>query len=373
MPSAFTPSGYGPSGYGPAPRHPGRFGMPRPAVAPPRIRQSWLSEQLGDRLVRRPEPRLTVTLAGIGVAVAILGAVLWAGDFATSGPPTGVGGIDDSRKIIGIVLGFGLAALGYAVAALARRGPLATAGTVAGALGVPLAMAFLTLNDGAGTHAVLVDPIVWTSLVTWSLAYLFVRGARGHAFLLGLGAFTVWGYVLDRAQPALLSRAEVDHLVSRGLGGHPSPVLNLAVVSNACLLVGAAYLLIGIWLDASQRAGAATPFVLAGTLALAAGVWAALPRLHELGVGIVAIVLGAVVALAAAHARRRFTTWTGGAGVGVGVVAIVESSLPANVAGAGAVLIAAGLVIVALAALAARLMREPDDLLVGRWARARHL
>lgn len=371
--TTFTPSGYGPGGYGPPPRHPGRFGMPRPMVAPPRIRQGRLAEHLGDRLTRRPEPRLTATLAGVGVALAVLGALLWAGDYATSGPPTGVGGVDDSRKIVGIVLGFGLAALGYTLAAAAKRGPLATAGTVAGALGVPLATTFLTLDDGAGTHLVLVDAIVWTSVVTWSLAYLFAPGARGHAFLAGLGAVTIWGYAVDKVQPRLFSMDELDHLLSRGVGAHPAPALDFAPVSNACLLVGAAYLLFGIRLDATRRGGAATPFVLTGTLALAAGVWAAVPRLHELGAGIVAIVLGTVVALAAAHARRRFTTWFGGAAVGAGVIAIVEWALPSNAAGAGAVLIAAGVVVVGLAALASHLMHEPDDMLVGRWARARHL
>src|SRR5687767_2378034 len=98
-------------------------------------------DSLGDRANRRAEPRTSVSLAGAGCALGVLGVLILAGDT----------GLDDDTgefsQVPGLVLSGLLVALGYFVLSATRRGALATAGTVAAAIGAPAFMFFLTFDE----------------------------------------------------------------------------------------------------------------------------------------------------------------------------------------------------------------------------------
>src|SRR5688572_17110729 len=87
-------------------------------------------DSLGDRGRRRAEPRTSISLAGAGCALGIVGVLALAGDT----------GLDedsgDFSQVPGILLSALVIAIGYFVLTAARRGAVATAGTVAAALGV---------------------------------------------------------------------------------------------------------------------------------------------------------------------------------------------------------------------------------------------
>ena len=86
---------------------------------------SSLLDRLGDRSHRRAEPRTSISLAGAGCALGILGVLVLATDT----------GLDDTTgefsQVPGIVLSAIVIALGYFVLSAAREGALATAGAVA--------------------------------------------------------------------------------------------------------------------------------------------------------------------------------------------------------------------------------------------------
>src|SRR5262245_1700450 len=98
-------------------------------------------DSFGDRGRRRPEPRTSVSLAGAGCALGIVGVLALAAD---TGLDDGSG---DFTKVPGILLSALVIAIGYFVLATVRRGPVATAGAVAAALGVPAFTFFVTLDQ----------------------------------------------------------------------------------------------------------------------------------------------------------------------------------------------------------------------------------
>src|SRR5690348_10859748 len=92
-PYSGPPSPAGPPGPPGPPSPPGPPGMP-PGPPPPR-RRPVLARQL-----RRPQPRLGVSLAGVGVGVAVLGVLVWGGDYL-AGSGAGSSGPSDSHRLLG--------------------------------------------------------------------------------------------------------------------------------------------------------------------------------------------------------------------------------------------------------------------------------
>jgi drug/metabolite transporter (DMT)-like permease len=90
-------------------------------------------------------------------------------------------------------------------------------------------------------------------------------------------------------------------------------------------------------------------------------VFAAGPSLHQLGIGILLVGLGIVLAAYGAYAGRRFTTWVWAAAIPIGAVVIVDKELHNNTAGAGITLLVAGVVLVGAATGVAAAIHEGSD------------
>ncbi len=360
------PPQYGPPQYGPPPYDPQQYGRPPgpPDSAPPRQR-GQLMALLHDRLTGRPEPRLGVSIAGVGIGLVIAGVLSWSLTYVIEGGVSSsfsaTGANTDSRRYLGVGLSLVVIVIGYALTVRARCGPLATAGVAAGALAVPVAIDFLTFSASAGDPGS-IDAIFWVSVIVWTLSYLFVPGARGHAFYLGLTAVLAWIYAIDKVAPeAFNTRSVVAGLTplspSNPFGATTVDGASLAGIS---LTIGAIYYLVAWSLDRSGRRGAGVVFALAGFPAVAVGVAATAQDLKQVGAGIVLVVVGLALAAYGARYGRRFTTWVWAIGVGVGAVLVLSKLVKAG-ATVGISLIIAGGVFVAAGWALARALHEPDD------------
>lgn len=353
-----------PSGSYPPPS-PGSYPPPPSGPGAPAPRRGF-ADRLGARLARRPEPRLGVTLAGVGVALVIVGVVVWSGDYLAHGirfSESGQSSDGGSRKLLGIALSLLVVATGYGLAIVRRTGPLATAGVVSSALGVPVLFAFLTFDLSASSGSGLpfsFDAVVLVSIVVWVLSYLLVPGARGHAFYLGTAAIFLWIYVVKKAEPDVFSARAVFAPVLNAFGvSGGSPDWNTVAVIS--FLFGLGYYAAMTWLDRTGRSGAGIAFAAAAFPAVVAGIAAAAPNLEQTGTGILLVVLGLLLAWLGAGSRRRFTTWVWGYAAGVGVVVLVGKASPSNATAAGIALIVCGVVVVGLGWFAASALREPPD------------
>ena len=252
------------------PQDPGRTptSRTRPATrrgaADPGIQQRGrLAERLADRLAARPVPRFGIALAGAGVALAILGVLIWGFTYIFEAPGsifsgTGGGTGGGSRHYVGGLIALVVVAIGYALAIVAQRGPLASAGVGASAIGVPVAIEFLTFDlNSSGGQVVNFDAVTWISIVVWLVSYLFVRGARGHSFYLGLAALLIWDYAVDKAEPSALGRVFAFRFTTIGGSDLPGGPLDFSSVAGVSLTIGLLYYAIAWALDRSGRGGAA--------------------------------------------------------------------------------------------------------------------
>jgi hypothetical protein len=318
---------------------------------------------VADRVSDRPAPRLGISLAGVGVGLVIVGVVVWGGTYVVEGPlGSGLfgsgGGGGSSRHYLGALLAFVVVVIGYALAIGARRGPLASAGLGAAAIGVPVLFGFLTFDGFAGGTSINIDAVTWVSIAVWLASYFLVRGAQGHAFLIGLTAVLLWVYALDKVGPGGAN------LVSAvpGVGDAGLSARNFDSAAGVSLMIGLVYYLIAAALDASGRRGIAVPFVLVGFPAVTAGVFGLSGELHLVGVGLMLFVIGLLFAWYGARTERRFTTWAWAVGAALGAGLVVGKIVEAGGGAAiGAALIVLGALFVVGAALLARALGEPDD------------
>lgn len=335
--------------YGAPPPPPGGY---QPYPSPPPA-TAGVAGRLGERLVRRPEPRYTVALAGLGTALALLGVLLWGADYFRKGvsadPST-------SRNLLGAALAAAVTIVGYLIVVRARRGPLATAGVVASGLGLPLTIGFLTLDVTSHPMPVNVDAIFWVSLIGWLLSYLFVPGARGHTFLLFLVAAGFYDYVLIK------NAADVSfRFVGTGLGTLGPRLTGLGTVAAISLVFGLAYFLIAFLLDVRGNHGPATGLIYPAFSATVVGVLAWSPDIHRGWAGVIAILVGLPVAWYGGRYGRRITCFGAAAAVTLGVVLLMsEATSDATAAGVGLLVI--GALVVAAAATLAQAVREPHDM-----------
>ena len=120
---------------------------------------------------------------------AIVGVLVLAGDT----------GLDDDSgdfsQVPGILLSALVVAIGYFVLSAVRRGPVATAGTVAAALGVPAFMFFVTFDEN-GFPPYNTEAILIVSTAVWLGTYLIGPG-KGRPFFLGSGLIALWFTVLE--------------------------------------------------------------------------------------------------------------------------------------------------------------------------------
>ncbi len=361
---------YGAPQYPPSPAAPpyGPAGPPQDGVSPS-TRGSVLG-RIGHRAARRPQPRLGVTLAGTGVALVILGVLVWGGGHVASGVADSIGtgglGGGGSRNVLGVLLALAVTIAGYAVAMARRTGPLVTAGVAASALGVPVMLGFATFDASGGRGLPFSqDVVVLVSVAAWVVSYLLLPTVRGHAFYLGLTVVTIWVYALEKADSNALANLLFGPVITAvdqafGSGSVQTPdYLTLGLVS---LVFGLCYFASAAVSDRRGRSGLAHPFVIGGFVATSAGLTAMANEWHEVGTGISLLLVGGGLARYGSVAGRRFTTWAGGLAVGIGVVLLIAKAVSGNFTAAGVGLIVVGLAVVGAAHLVARALDEPDEM-----------
>jgi hypothetical protein len=281
-------------------------------------------ERLGAWAGRRAEPRLWISLAGAGCALAVAGVVIISGD-----AQVGDEGFSDGSRVPGIILCLAVAAVGYVLLHLFAESPAATAGVTAIALAVPPLFYFLTF-DGDGVPPWSAEGILALSALVWLVSYV-IGPARGRPLLLGAGLFAVVLLAFQFAEEPFSSGFETTFVDESPFapgeplpGGEPFPgdeqfagqsdepdPTTLGIIS---LVFGAAYLVAARLLDRRGFAGTATPFVVAYLAAIAAGIAFLGEDIEAAGAGAASIVAGLVVAWLGARSGRRASTVIGAVG-----------------------------------------------------------
>ncbi|HKC29994.1 MAG TPA: hypothetical protein VKB75_18410 [Jatrophihabitans sp.] len=336
---------------------------PPPPPAPPSAPAAWGSPppppsaggRFGERLARRPEPRFGTALAGAGAGLTLLGILVWGGNYFSHADS-----LSTNRNLLGAALAAVVAVLGYLLAIATRRGPLATAGVVAGGIGVPLALGFATLDvtnlsDGLPLNF---DVIFWVSVVFWVASYVAVPGMRGHTFFVFLIAYGFLIYVVLKSDSSPTTPLQI----LGSAGGITPRFAGTGAVAAVGLIFGMGYYLIAVVLDRTGRHGPATGLLYPAFNATVTGVIAWSPDLHLVGAGIITIVIGLFVSWYGGRFGRRVTCFLGAGGVALGIGLLVAKAAQNDATAAGVTFTIVGVIVVAVAAALAAALREPDDM-----------
>jgi hypothetical protein len=325
---------------------------PAPAPAPRPSPFAGLGTRLHERLARRPEPRFTGALAGLGVVLVLVGIVVWGADYWSHGL---AGGASTNRNLLGGALAAIVLVTGYVVAVRGRRSPLTTAGAVAVGVGWPLMLGFLTLDVTNRPFPVNFDAIFWVSVIAWLGTYFWVPGARGHTFFVFLVANGFYTYVLIK------NISSISFGFTGAASGFVPRVNGLGTVAAISFCFGLGYYVIAFALDRRGRHGPATGLVYPAFNATATGILAWSPDLHEAGTGVLAIVVGLVVCWYGGRYGRRVTCFASAAAVVAGAFLLMDKATnDPTIAGISFVVI--GVLVVVAAAVFARASGEPDDM-----------
>jgi len=245
---------------------------------------------------------------------------------------------------------------------MARRGPLATAGVVASALGVPTALVFITL-DFTGGDPINVDAVFVVSIVVWLISYAAIPGARGHGFYLGLGALALWIYLIIKISPSLPTLpAELfaRSFIGADAFGGPDPTKDLGSLTAMSFVLGAALYAIVFLLDRAGHRGAGTPLAFAAFPITVGGFLFASNDFGQTGEGITLLLVGFVLVLLGARSKRRFTTWRWGLGMLVGVFLLIAKASPDNDTAAGLLFILCGVILAGLGVVVSSALNERE-------------
>jgi hypothetical protein len=316
---------------------------------------------------RRPEARLGSSLAAAGVLVIVVGILVWAGGYFGTGlhidfNDNGASTHGEGRRFLGAGLFLLLAVIGYLLLIVRRHGPLASAGAVAGAVGVPLAIGFATLDIGRlflGHFPVNLDALAIISILFWLGSYFVVPGARGRSFYLGLTAIVLAGYVGFKASGDSTLQTAVNSVNG---GGPPSGTPSTTTLGAIGLVFGLSYYAIAALLDRRGHHGAAVALAFAGFDITVGGVTGLARSFGVTGTGVLLILLGLLLSAYGGYFGRRFTTWLWSAAVLVGIVLVVAKASPNNFTAAGLSLIVIGAVVVCVAYLLSAATNEGLDI-----------
>lgn len=318
---------------------------------------------LGPRARERPAPRLAIVLAAAGCALAILGALTVGGDGLGDG-----GG----SKIPGVLLAAGVVVVGFVLLARFRSGPLATAGAVAAAFGVPPLLFFLTFDEN-GFPPYSTEAILYGSTLVWGVSYVVGPG-RSRPIFLGAAATGLWLSALQVTEEVFDAPFAFVNPFGVGFddsgfgdtgfdGGFAPAAPDPTTIGVVSLVFAAAYLFVGRRWDRSGYAGAATPLTVAGLLAVPFGLLALADDLEATGTGVLTAAVGVALAAIGSASVRRATAWIGGALVVVGVLVVIGELVDEATPG-GLTLMAAGTAVVAAAEAVRRSTNEPDEVVV---------
>jgi hypothetical protein len=338
--------------------------LPPPPVAPVAVTRPGLLERLGPRAQRRPEPRLGITLAGAGAALAVVGAIALGGDRLVDD------GSGNASQYPGLAISLIVVVLGVTLNTVHRTGPLAAAGVAASAAAMLPLTFFLTYSDSSS------QPLSFTSILLlstagWIACYLLGPG-RGHGLYLGAAAIGLWLWVLEAAEhlfsypstvlSGFLSSGDPSDVGFAGGPGFDSTGgPSLHGVGGYTLLFAVVYLTAVLRLDRGDRRGVATPLTFAGVVTLVIGIALFSDDLQQSGTGFVYLVAGIGLAWLGATGGRRLTSVAGGVLVFGGASAIVSEPFDTVTSFALAEMAAGALVVVG-AHLVAILWHEPTEL-----------
>lgn len=340
-------------------------------------------DRLGAWARRRSEPRLWVAIAGAGCLLGLTGLVVIAGD--ERAPQDG----GDGSSTTGIVLFLLVVAAGYLLMYAFREAPAASAGVTAVVVGLPILMFFLTFDEDGGPPVDL-EAVLGLSAVAWLLSYVVGPG-RGRPLLLAAGLVFTWLFALQVVnEEALIGSLDEGFVVSfddeiyeggydddydgdyyddyeddgNGIDIEPgddsgSGVTSLGVTS---VIFGAGYLVASRLLDRRGFGGTATPFVVAGHIALPIGMAMLDEAVGTAGVGVLLAIAGGLVAWTGARSGRRATTIIGAAEFAIGLAVVVGDTMEdASPSSFGVTLFALGLAVVGLAHLLHLVTGEPSQ------------
>jgi hypothetical protein len=341
--------------------------------------------RLGAWAARRSEPRLWVSIAGAGCLLAVTGLLAIAGDAQVDDSG------DTGSTAPGIILFLLVVGAGYALLHVAREAPAASAGVTAVVLGLPPLMYFLTFDESDlppfSLEAVLgASALVW--IVSYMVgpgrgrplllgaglvfAWLFVLqivedpfsgldqapiisedpfgeldpepydepfdddfGSSEESFpddeAFGDDDFGVSGASSgsgfdDDFVPSDDELGRVDQSDDQfgGGGGDEPSWSTLGIIS---LLFGVGYLVAARRFDHRRFAGTATPFVVAGHIALPTGIVLLSEDLEVAGTGVAFVIAGGLVAWVGALSGRRATTIIGAIEVIIGLYLVVGDAM----------------------------------------------
>jgi hypothetical protein len=336
-------------------------------------------------------PRVGGANAGAGALIALGGAIGISGDQLTDDD-------GDLQRIPGVVIALLLIAAGLAVLHVIRTGPLATAGAVAVAVGIPMLLLFATVNDDDFPFFAF-DALLLVSTVAWLVAHLIGPG-RGRLVFLVLALVAAPLFVMEQVESISSIPEEIGEGFSQMFRSAdsssgsassedftfdengelvfpddesfaaPEPRLpsepdfpdptNLGVIAG---VFGLLYVFASHVLTRRGADGTASPLGAVGGVLLAIGVAFLNDDLRDIGSGIVLVVLGLVVVAVGAAGARRFTTWFGAALVAQGVLVLVGEALGDGVSTlvASTVFLLVGIGVVCIAHLLATFLAEPDE------------
>ena len=356
-------------------------------------------ERLGSWAARRPEPRLWISVAGAGCLMAVTGLLAIAGDAQ----------VDDSGDVgsstPGILIFLLVVVAGYLLMHFVRETPAATAGVTAVVLGLPPLAYFLTFDENSNPP-LSIEAVLGLPALVWLVSYLVGPG-RGRPLLLAAGLIFGWLFALqvledpvgrgsldpplveddafggpfdDSADGSFDDELEDEFGTDDGFedefgtdngfedefgtdngfedefetddqfgAGEEPSWTTIGVVS---LLFGAGYFLAARQLDRRGYAGTATPFVVAGHVALPFGLAYLADTLEVAGTGVAFVIAGGLIAWLGAASGRRLTTIVGALEMIFGLYLVVGDAMEESSAtSVGTALFVLGAVIVALAHL----------------------
>jgi len=257
-------------------------------------------------------------------ALAVAGVQRWFVLGALAGP----------RLATGAILILSLVVLASPAPAVLQRAAVAASGVVI----LPLAF-LVAAGDRFPSFTVV------AVMGGGSLAVLYLLGpSPGHSFHLTVLTTAAWLAALSAAGSGV---GDVF------FGGFRRLDDLLAGAGVASILVGAALLVMGWWLDRHRLAGMATPLLGVGTIAVGVGMFVTVGDVGELAAGAVVLAGAAALVVVARPGCRRGVLWSGFAASAVGAVLVARSLTPGDgVLATALVVVGLGAVTVAVAAAA---------------------
>ena len=340
------------------------------------------------RFAERATPWLANAIAGGAGALGAIGMIAFGLDlYPDNGHGVGWAGLAFCVVLVAVGL----------VAVVALPTLLESAGIAMIAIGVPGAMAFVQFSRVHSARDL--RPFFAVTIVAWLLGFA-IGPARARPLLLSLALLLAltWATV-EVADVNTVSRVPFTPSFTFGSGsssgtsstfttnpdgsintdsfppstdftiGQPHKP-NFGDIGGVSLAFGVVYLIGVALLDARGRRGIATAAVLPGVIAMVDAVaFLGAEAKSVVVAGLLSVAAGLFVGSVGTQSHRRFTVWVGAFGATVGAVLLAGkvtdsttsgggNSHAASVFGAFAILFGAAMV--AVAALVARLLREPE-------------